>query len=70
MKSIGIGVWKKESGNMMSHKSGLDEDQIALLQSLKVGDRLILWNNYSDINSTKPDFTIKKSESKKDLSGS
>lgn len=41
----GIVFWKKESGNYMTHKGGLSEEDIATLQSLKAGDRIIIFQN-------------------------
>lgn len=43
--SHGITMWKKDSGNHMSHRGGLSEKDVEFLQSLKVGDRLILFQN-------------------------
>lgn len=53
-----IAFWKKSSLNMMSHGKGLTADEVKALQTLKVGDRLILWNN--DVKSDKdPNITLK-----------
>lgn len=40
-----IRLWKKDSGNMLSHGNGLRDEDVAALQKLKPGDRLILWEN-------------------------
>ena len=40
-----IGLWQKPTGNLLSHGKGLTEEEIKFLQSLKVGDRLIIWDN-------------------------
>lgn len=59
-----ISFWKKDTGNLMNHGTGLSKEQIDFLQSLKEGDRLILWNNdvngERDKNSTLPHYTMKK----------
>lgn len=39
-----IGFWKT-SKNYMSHMNGLTETQVAYLQNLKVGDRLVIFVN-------------------------
>jgi hypothetical protein len=39
-----IKFWRKESNNLLSHSEGLSEEQIKELQLLKVGDRLIIWD--------------------------
>lgn len=53
-----IGFWKKQSGNMLSHKQGLNVDQIAALKEIKPGDRLVLWANTKD-SETAPTYTLK-----------
>lgn len=40
-----VGLWQKPTGNLLSHGKGLTEEEIKFLQSLKVGDRLIIWDN-------------------------
>lgn len=40
-----IAFWIKPSKNLLSHGKGLTQDDIKFLQSLKVGDRLIIWDN-------------------------
>jgi hypothetical protein len=53
--------WKKESGNMMSSGKGLSKEELEFLQSLKEGDRLIVWDNAkSKKGESSPDFTLKK----------
>lgn len=55
---MSIGFWKKSTENFLTHSEGLNEEQIKFLQSLKVGDRLILWNNDSTTKFT-PNLTLK-----------
>ncbi len=55
---INIGFWKKETGNLMSHGSGLNGEQIEALKDLKEGDRLIIWRNTKKTEST-PEYTLK-----------
>jgi len=59
-KNNGITLWLKTGGKFaVSHKEGLTADQIAELQSLKVGDQVVLYLN--DKRSDKsPDFTFRK----------
>lgn len=57
-----IGLWKKDTGNLMSHAQGLTETQIEFLQSLKPGDRLIAWDNSANPTETGPGYTLKKSK--------
>ena len=52
-----IGFWIRDSGNYITAQGGLTEEQIKLLRSLKVGDRLILWNNNKE---NAPDITLKQ----------
>lgn len=54
-----ISMWKKESNNLLCHRNGLTEDQIAELQKLKVGDRIIIYNQARFKKSDKsPDYSI------------
>lgn len=59
-----IGFWKKESGNIMNHSKGLSEEQVKFLQSLKVGDRLIVYTNQVAEGENKPTHNLKKYEKK------
>lgn len=59
-----IAFWKKETGNLMSASKGLTEEEIKFLQSLKIGDRLIVYNNNIKEGDNRPNFTIKKYEKK------
>lgn len=51
--------WEKESGNLMSHGKGLRAEDVAALQQLKEGDRLILWNNGKSPDGMQSNFTLK-----------
>ena len=55
-----IGMFREENGNLLSHSKGLDMDQITFLQSLKVGDRLIMFRNEVE-KPNYPTYTLKKS---------
>lgn len=55
---INIGFWKKETGNLMSHGSGLNGEQVEALKDLKEGDRLIIWRNTKKSESS-PEYTLK-----------
>lgn len=50
-KYVGVNMWKKESGSYMSHGSGLTDEQIEMLKSVKPGDRLIVSPNVSKIRN-------------------
>lgn len=57
--SINLKFWAKDTGNLLSHGEGLTEAQVAALQSLKAGDRLILWKNSNKDRDTSSDFNLK-----------
>jgi len=57
---MSITFWKKETGNLMNAKQGLTAEQIEFLQSLKQGDRLILWFENQKSSDNSPDFRMKK----------
>ena len=62
-----IGLWKKETNNLLSHGEGLTEEQVEFLQSLKPGDRLICWyNKDSSEDPKRATYTLKKFEPKGD----
>jgi len=53
-----LAFWKKQSGSFMSHSKGLTKAEVASLQKLKEGDRLILWVN--DVKSeSEPNLNLK-----------
>ncbi len=59
-----IGFWPTQKEKFYtSHQSGLNAEQIAELQALKVGDRLAIWMNDMDGNS--PKLSLKKLEETK-----
>lgn len=39
-----VGFWKSKVG-FISHKEGLSQEQVDYLRNLKVGDRLVLFDN-------------------------
>ena len=55
-----VGFYKYAvTGNYTSHKKGLTSDQINYLQSLKEGDRLILYvNENNKIYENEPDIAM------------
>lgn len=59
-----VGFWKKDSGNLMNPAKGLTEEQVAFLQSLKAGDRLVLWTNDVKENDNRPNLVLKKYQPK------
>lgn len=63
----GVALWKKESGNYMTHRGGLTEDDIAMLHSFKQGDRIIIFtNNKRDRDSSYHLRLLKAREQPKD----
>lgn len=55
-----IGFWKTKRENFSaSAAKGLDELQVKMLHSVKVGDRLALWVNTDKPAEARPDFTLK-----------
>lgn len=68
MKTNKVGLYKNnETGTMLSHASGLSEEQIEFLQSLKPGDRLVLWvNSYKTAENKVPTHNLCKFKPKKD----
>lgn len=54
-----IGFWEtSRSYFFTAHQQGLNEEQIKALHSLKIGDRLCLWQN-TDRDGNSPHFTVK-----------
>lgn len=58
-KKVGIGLWKNDRGNMLSHSKGLTQEQVNFLQSLKAGDRMIIWPNSFKEKGHEPDFNLR-----------
>lgn len=56
---VRLAFWKKDKGNLLSHKDGLSAEEVAELQTLKVGDRLIIWDNQDKRSDKSPDYTLK-----------
>ena len=50
-----VNLWKKDSGNLLSHKSGLTQEQIDVFKNLKPGDRLMVqFTNKPGATSSSP----------------
>lgn len=64
---IKIAFWKKESGNYMSASQGLTQEQVSFLQSLKVGDRLIVMQNQK-FSENSPEMSLMQYQGKKEKS--
>ena len=60
-----ISLWIKDSGNIMSHSGGLNEEQVIALHELKVGDRLICWKQVKD-DTHSSDYCLKKYQKRED----
>jgi len=68
MSSNRIGLWQKPTGNLLSHGKGLSEEEIKFLQSLKVGDRLIIWDNTKrNENTSYPTHNLTKYEDNREV---
>ena len=56
-----IGLWTDINGNMRSAMAGLDKEQLEFLQSLQLGDRLVIWKNDHE-EKNRPQFTLDKAK--------
>lgn len=56
-----IGLWTDIKGNMRSAMAGLDKEQLEFLQSLQLGDRLVIWKNDNE-EKNRPQFTLDKAK--------
>lgn len=55
-----MGFWKNgQSGNYLTHKNGITQDTVDFLQSLKVGDRIIVYINTEKRSETDFDSNLK-----------
>lgn len=63
--SKGIGLWTSSGGQSVSHNKGLNKEQIAFLQSLKEGDRIIVWPNSYKSAPHEPDFNLRLASERK-----
>lgn len=60
-----IGLWKIKSGKgFVSHHKGLNQEQVAFFHNMKVGDRLVLFENDVRAGENAPQFTLKRSNLK------
>ena len=59
-----IGFWLAKDRALRSSTQGLTQEQIEFLQSLKVGDRLVLFPAKPDANKNYPDLSLTKVENK------
>lgn len=59
-----IGFWATSKERFfVSHQKGLNAEQLEQIRSLKVGDRLCMWQEEVDGNG--PNFVVKKLEENK-----
>lgn len=67
MKTNKIGLYKnQETKTMLSHASGLSEEQVEFLHSLKPGDRLVVWkNDFATMENKQPGYNLCKFKTKK-----
>ena len=54
-----VSFWATEQGTLHSHSKGLTEDQVKMLNELKVGDRLVIFKN-NKREERHPDYSMKK----------
>ena len=59
-----IGFWMSKDKAFRTSTKGLSEEQIKFLQSLKAGDRLVIFPAKGDESKNFPDLTLLRSESK------
>jgi hypothetical protein len=59
MKELNIPLWSKDSGNQLSHRAGLTQEQVDALRLLQPGDRLIVWVNNRRDKDTSPMANLK-----------
>jgi len=57
---MSLGFWKTKIG-YVSHKNGLNEEQVQYLHNFKVGDRISLFVNDVREGETGPFLTLKRS---------
>lgn len=62
-----IGFWQSKDKAFRTSTKGLSQEQIDFLQSLKVGDRLVIFPARGDESKNFPDLTLLKSEHKNQL---
>ncbi len=55
---LSIGLWTKNTGNLMSHSAGLSHEELQYIKNLKVGDRLIVWLNQKKTDAS-PSHTLR-----------
>lgn len=57
-----IGLWRmKNERGYVSHARGLNEEQVKYLQNLKIGDRLVVFENDIREGETGPALSLKRS---------
>ncbi len=57
-----LGFWKSANGKCyMSHQQGLSKEQISYLQSLQIGDRIVLFVNEVREGEKHPDLSLTRS---------
>jgi len=64
MFTLNIALWKKDSGNYLSPKSGLTKEQVLAFRALKEGDRLIAYASDTKFTDKSPDLVLKTVRSK------
>lgn len=57
-----IGFWQSKDKAFRTSTRGLSQDQIDFLQSLRVGDRLVIFPAKGSESKNFPDLTLLKSE--------
>lgn len=61
VREVMVGLWQTgRKGFSVSHKEGLTKEQVEMLHSLKVGDRLKLWVSKESEIANRPNFRVGK----------
>lgn len=64
-REIMVGLWQTgRKGFCVSHKKGLDQEQVDMLRSLKVGDRIKMWISDESPVANRPNYRLGKLEDK------
>ncbi len=58
--NLRVNFWVNKSGNLNSHHTGLSQEQVDSLKSLKVGDRLVVWQENKRRKETDPHYVLKR----------
>lgn len=57
--NLRVNFWVNKVGNLNSHHQGLSQEQVDALKSLKVGDRLVMWEEKKRSKETDPHYVLR-----------